>query len=154
VDWIDLMAVVERGSGLIVGTATDDGEPRATRAWAVVLAAGTQRARVIVSADDPSSVIGLRNGRVAVTAADVRTLRAVQMKGRVTAVEPASSADIEMMDLQSQAFFEAVHEVDGNPVEQLRRILPHQVVAVEFDVEEWFDQSPGPGAGAVLGRAV
>lgn len=143
--------MIEDGSGLIVGTATADGEPRATRAWAVTLGADARHARVVVTADDATAVAGLRHGRIALTAAHVRTLRSVQLKGTVTLIEPVSAADLELMDHQTDAFFTAVHQVDGNPVEQLRRMLPHEVLAVEFDIDERFDQTPGPRAGDPLG---
>ena len=52
--------------------------------------------------------------------------------------------------MQSGTFFDAVHRADGNPLEALRRMLPLQMVAVEMIVEETFDQTPGPGAGAVI----
>ena len=144
-------ALVEAGCSLVVGTVGADGAPRATRAWAAtVLDEAAGRLRVVVTADDAVALANLGTGQIAVTGADVRTLRAVQLKGHVVVVEPATPGDLATLDEHTGRFFQAVHETDGNPVELLRRLLPHEVVAVELVVEEVYDQSPGPGAGAAL----
>ena len=146
--------MIEDGAGLVVGTVGDDGEPRATRAWSVTVADPTAgRVRVVVGADDPVTVANLRVGAaVAVNGADVRTFRSVQLKGRVAAVVDAGTADLEAARVQSDRFLQAVHDTDGNPLEQLRRILPINVVVIEMTVDEMFDQTPGPEAGGPLVR--
>jgi len=52
--------------------------------------------------------------------------------------------------VQTDRFFEVVHLTDGNPIELLRRMLPIEVLVVDVVVEEMFDQTPGPEAGAPL----
>jgi Pyridoxamine 5'-phosphate oxidase len=134
---------------LLVATVDDDGAPRAGRGWVAVDAGHPGRIRVVVGADDPAMVANLRPGaRIAVTSGDVRTLRSTQVKGRVDTVGPTSDDDLTAMAGAVDGFVRAVHEVDGNPPEQLRRLLPNAVLAVEIDVDEVFDQSPGPGAGS------
>ena len=146
-----LMELVGAGASLVAGTVAADGEPRATRAWAAwVVDERTRRMRVVMGADDQVSVDNLENGRFALTGADVRTLRSLQLKGRVVRTEPATPEDVQLVADHSGAFFRAVHETDGMPIALLERLLPATVVAVEFEVEEMFDQSPGPGAGAVV----
>lgn len=148
----ELTSMIDAGAGLVVGTAGADGEPRATRAWAVtVVDDGTRRVRVVVSADDPVSVANLRTGAVvALNGADVRTFRSVQLKGRVMAVESPSADDLGTTRAQSDRFLQVVHETDGNPLELLRRILPVEVVVVELEIDEMYDQTPGPDAGGPL----
>ena len=148
----DLTAMIEDGAGLVVGTVGDDGEPRATRAWSVTLVdPDERRVRVVVSADDEVTVANLRVGTtLALNGADVRTLRSVQLKGRVVAVEAAGPDDLDSARDQSERFLQAVHDTDGNPLEQLRRILPIEVVVVEVVVVEMYDQTPGPDAGGAL----
>lgn len=136
---------------LVVATVDDDGAPRAGRGWTAGSTASTDGShlRVVVSADDPAMVANLRAGAaIAVTCGDVRTLSSAQLKGRVTAVGPPTEGDLAAMERSVEGFMHAVHEVDGNPIEQLRRLLPNAVLAVELDVAEVFDQSPGPGAGS------
>lgn len=148
----DVLALLEPGSALIVGTVSPDGEPRATRAWAL-LATDVERGRLraLVSADDPVAVANLAEGaRVAVTGADVVTLRSAQVKGEVRAVEAATADDLSAVAAASERFFDLVLETDGTPLALQHRLLPNEVVAVELVVTERFDQSPGPDAGAPL----
>ena len=146
-------ALIAAGASLVVGTVDPDGAPRATRAWAaLVLDATAGRVRIVMSADDAQAVANVGRGAIAVTGADVRTLRAVQLKGRVERVGEPEVDDLTAFDEHASAFMEAVHEVDGNELSLLRRLLPQEVVVVDLVVDEVFDQSPGPGAGAVLDR--
>jgi hypothetical protein len=146
--FIELIGV---GTSLVAGTVAADGEPRATRAWAAQVSDGpTRRVRVVMGADDQVSVDNLRTGRFALTGADVRTLRSVQLKGRVVSTEPPTDDDVQQVARHSSAFFRAVHETDGLSVALLERLLPATVLAVVFEVEEVFDQSPGPAAGAAV----
>lgn len=150
----ELTAMVEAGAGLVAGTADAGGAPRAARAWAVtVVDEGARRVRIALGADDEVFVANLATGRLSLTGADVRTFGSVQIKGRIVAVEPPNAADVELMRVQSAAFFAAVQATDGNPVESLRRMLPHEVTVVEMIVDEMYDQTPGPAAGAALGAS-
>jgi hypothetical protein len=150
----ELVEMLEVGAGLVVGTVSPDGTPRADRAWsAIVVDDEARRIRFVMSADDAAVVDNLQSGAVSLTGADVRTYRSVQLKGRPVVVEAPTAADVDLARRQSETFFEAVHLTDGNPVESLRRMLPHEMVAVEMIVEETFDQTPGPSAGSVLTQA-
>jgi hypothetical protein len=149
------MAMLDRGCGLVVGTVGPDGEPHAERAWSArVVDEAARRLRMTMGADDERVVAGLEPGRsIALTGADVRTLAAVQVKGPITWCGPADETDLALMAQQSDLFLEAIHEVDRNPVEQLRRMMPLEVISVEFEVVEAFDQSAGPDAGARVASA-
>jgi hypothetical protein len=151
----ELTEMVESGAGLVVGTVSAEGEPRAQRAWAVsIVDADERRIRFVMSADDPVMVEHLASGNVSLTGAHVSTFHSVQFKGRPVVVEAPSAEDMEMVRAQSEKFFEMVNRVDGNPVEQLRRMLPLETVAVEMIVAEMFDQTPGPSAGRALAEPV
>jgi rhamnose utilization protein RhaD (predicted bifunctional aldolase and dehydrogenase) len=147
----ELMTILETGAGLIVGTVSDEGVPRADRAWAAsIVDADEKRLRFVMSADSPDVVDNLQSGRVALTGAEVTTYQSVQLKGRPVVVEAPTAEDVELARQQSETFFDAVHRTDGNPQEALRRMLPHEMVAVEMIVEESFDQTPGPAAGGPI----
>lgn len=144
----DLIEIIGPGCGLIVGTVSADGEPRATRAWgARVVDPDTRRVRVLMGADDPVSVANLAVGRIALNGANVRTLRSVQLKGRVVTSGPPTEDDLALVDASTHEFFRAIHETDGIAYELVARLQAAEVIAVEFDVEEMYDQSPGPAAG-------
>ncbi len=150
----ELTAMTEAGAGLVVGTIDRDGVPRGIRAWAVlVVDADAQRLRIVLTADDRQIVENLGAGRVAVTAADVRTLRSVQLKGRIVTLETPTGDDIELARVQTDRFFEAVVETDGNSLLQLELMMPAEMVAIEMIVDEQYDQTPGPTAGSVLREA-
>lgn len=150
----DLQAVIDAGASLVAGTVSPDGEPRANRAWAATIVdADARRVRFVMSGDDPDLVEHLASGRVSLTGADVGTYRSVQLKGRPVVVEAATPDDIEFARERSEEFFVAVHRIDGNPIESLRRMLPHSMLAVEMIVDETFDQTPGPKAGSPFGAS-
>jgi hypothetical protein len=147
----ELTSMIEAGAGLILGTVDGDGAPRGIRAWgARVVDVDGQRVRIVLTADDRRVVDNLAGGKAAFTAADVRTLRSVQLKGRVVIVEPPTPDDVELTRAQIDRFFEAVNQTDGNPLEQMELMLPTEMVAIEVLVEEEYDQTPGPAAGAAL----
>lgn len=148
----ELVEMLETGAGLVVGTVSADGEPRADRAWAaMVVDADSGRVRFVMSADDQAVIDNLQSATVSLTGAEVTTYQSVQLKGRPLVVEAPTAADVELARLQSETFFEAVHRTDGNPLESLRRMLPQRMVVVEMIVEESFDQTPGPSAGSAIG---
>jgi hypothetical protein len=143
--------MTEAGAGLVVGTVDRAGTPRGIRAWSArVVDAETQRLRIVLTADDHQVVENLAVGRVAFTAADVRTLRSVQLKGRVVSVEAPTQDDVELSRVQTDLFFAAVVETDGNPLLHLELMLPAEMVAIEMIVDEQYDQTPGPTAGSAL----
>jgi len=145
------MAMIDAGAGLVVGTVSVDGEPRAHRAWAAwIVDQESNRIRFVMSGDDPDLVDHLQSGAVSLTSADVVTYRSAQFKGRPVIVEPPTVEDVELAAEHSEAFFEAIHRTDGNPLDLLRRMLPQRMMSVEMIVEDTFDQTPGPNAGAAL----
>jgi hypothetical protein len=150
-----LDGVLELGSALIVATVSPDGEPRAARAsaWSVVDPAA-RRVRVAVGSDDPVLVANLTADRavgyLSVTGADVATLRSVQLKGRVVMIEEPNPVDLDLVARHTDAFVAKIEVTDGHAPEVVRRFLPTSVTMVEMVVEEAYDQTPGPGAGAVL----
>jgi hypothetical protein len=145
----ELESMLEDGASLAVGTVDRDGAPRVTRGWALSFD-GPGRVRVAVSADDPVLVSNLDAGLVSVTAANVRTFHSIQLKGRVECVEPPDDDDLDRFRQQTACLFDAIHVTDGNPLELLRRNLPHDIVVIEFEIDDTFDQTPGPEAGASL----
>lgn len=147
----DVRSIIEAGTSLIVSTVGSDGEPRASRAFALTIVDdGADLVRVVVSADDAVLVEQLQTGRIAITAADVRTLRSVQLKGRITRVEPSTVDDERTVEEHTALFFRAIHETDGHDPTMTCKMLPLATVSVELVVEQLFDQTPGPSAGSPL----
>jgi hypothetical protein len=105
---------------------------------------------VLSSEDGPQlqNVCGPR--AIALTAGDPRTLHAVQLKGRVGEAEPATDVDRAAVVRYCDGFFTAVQEADGTDRGLLERMVPRDFVACTVLVDEVYDQTPGPGAGAAL----
>ena len=146
-----LTEFLEGGCSLIVATVTDDGAPHATRGWGLDVL-DPRTARILLPSHDTIALEGLAGGGpVAITAADVTTLRSVQLKGRATAVEPATDEDRVRAARHNDAFFADVTATDGTPRALLDRLLPAAYAACVLEVAEVYDQTPGPGAGAPVG---
>jgi hypothetical protein len=149
----ELISFLEGGLGFIVATVSPDGEPHATRAWGITVeSAADGRVRLLLDAHDAPALASLTpESKIAVTGAHVPTLRSVQLKGRAERLEPATAADDERAARHIDQFFGDIQETDGTPRELPERLVPSAYVACTARVEELFDQTPGPGAGAPIG---
>jgi hypothetical protein len=145
-------AFLEAGCALIIGTVDADGMPLATRGWGLdVLDDG--QLRLLVDGDDEAILANLASTRaIAITAADVRTLHSTQLKGEVVSIEDADEADVARVRRYCDDFFVDIHETDGTAYEVLERMVPSRYRACRCQVSDWFDQTPGPGAGAPVDR--
>lgn len=151
----DTRALLEGGSALIVATVAADGTPHAGRGWGLTLLDDRPgAARLLVSADDELTCAHLATGgAVAVTAADVPTLRSVQLKGRSVGLEPADAADRARAEVHLEALFTDIETTDGAARSILDRWRTRGYAACTILVEERYDQTPGPGAGGAIRAA-
>ncbi|MFI5043651.1 MAG: pyridoxamine 5'-phosphate oxidase family protein [Acidimicrobiales bacterium] len=149
----EMTTFLEGGSALIVGTVDPDGVPHACRAWALdVVAAEPGRLRLLLDAHDLRARENLAAGaQVAVTAADVLTLRSVQLKGTSLGEEPMPDNVDERVARYTGSFYDDIETTDGTPRRVLERLTPGAVVAVGLTVGELYDQTPGPSAGQRVG---
>ena len=133
------------GCSLVVGTVGDDGAPIAGRGWGLtVLEPDGSRLRLI----GVEGEVAL--GSIAVTACSVPTLRSMQFKGTVVEIESMTEADQAKCEQYSDDFMQDITDTDGVPRYLLERIFPAHRVACTVVVDEMFDQTPGPRAGAAL----
>jgi hypothetical protein len=145
-------AFLESGCALIVGAVGPGGEPHATRGWGLTIedrAAG--RVRLLL---DPADATGIEylhaTGAIAITAADVPTLRSMQIKGRVVNIEAAADADRDRAAQYCDEFFGDIVAVDGVPRELPDRLVPSNVVVCTVEADDFFNQTPGPTAGTPI----
>ncbi|MGH9085936.1 MAG: hypothetical protein ACRDYW_10820, partial [Acidimicrobiales bacterium] len=144
---------LESGCALIVGSVAADGEPHASRGWGLdVLGGDPPLVRLLLDAGD---VVALEHaaagGRLAVTAASVRTLRSTQLKGTSLGLEAVTPETAERAQRYVDQFFTDIGETDGTAREVLARLVPAGYVACTIQVVDRFDQTPGPAAGAPIG---
>jgi hypothetical protein len=89
------------------------------------------------------------DGRVAVVSELSSTHRTIQVKGRAVAIT-STPADLQPLIETRVAAFAAHIETIGIPRVLTFRIVRWPCTSVRIKVEQVFDQSPGPGAGAPL----
>jgi hypothetical protein len=144
---------LESGCALIVGTVAPDGEPYACRGWGLtVLTPDRTEMRLLLDAEDDNTLNRLETtGLIAITAANVRTFRSIQLKGTAREREAATDADLRRVDDYCDQFFTDVVETDGTDRRYLERLRPNAYVAYTVHVSEVFDQTPGPAAGTSIG---
>ncbi len=137
------------GCAVLIGSTDADATPHAGRGWGLTVVDATAgRVRVLADAADEVTLANLRVGSiVAITTASVRTLRSIQLKGRVVSVEAATEVDIAKQQQYTKDFIGDIHETDGEPMEMLTRWSDCGVVPFVIDVDDSFDQTPGPSAG-------
>ena len=145
----EITAFLESGCALILAAVGPDGEPYAARGWGMtVLSPDEQIVRLLLDIEDAAVAEHFRERpAIAVTAANVRNYRSVQLKGVVTAVEPAIDADRARADDYTERFFSDVEFTDKTPRPLLSRIAADDYVAVLATFTDVFDQTPGPVAG-------
>ena len=153
IDTAETAAFLHGGCALLVGTVDEEGMPHAEHGWGLdVVAVDPLTARVLVDPTDVLLAANVAEGRpVAVTAADVRTLRSVQLKGTSLGFDAPRDDDLARMHRYVEAFYLDIVETDGTPRHVLDRLTPNDVAAVLVRVVEGFDQTPGPAAGRAMG---
>lgn len=151
----DTSAFLAGGCSLIIGSVDDDGEPRATRGWGLIaLDDAGRRFRLVLDGLDASHPEHYDAGRpIAVTATDVPTLRSMQLKGTIVSVDSATAADETKADQFCDDFFRDIHDTEGTALELLDRLAPPTYAACIIDIDEVYDQTPGPKAGSAIAGA-
>lgn len=142
-------------SGVDIYVATRDAalEPLSMLAMGMRLHAGSCALTVFL----PEAVCAatLRNlednGQVAITISRPRDHRTVQLKGKAGRVRSADAVDKELLLVARAALVEQFACV-GIPRSATRRLIWWPSVAVEVQVSDVFEQTPGPNAGHPLGQ--
>ena len=140
---------LESGCALIIATVSSTGEPFASRGWGLDVLDDAGRVRLLLESGDRQALENLQDtGRIAITAAHVPTLHALQLKGNYVGSHPGNERDRAKAAQYADEFFADIEATDGSPRALLERLLPDDYVACEIVIEELYDQTPGPGAGA------
>jgi hypothetical protein len=142
---------LESGCALIVASVSSDGEPFASRGWGLDVVDDQGNVRVLLEATDDRAIDNLQaTGSIAITATNVPTLHSMQLKGRCHAIEPATVGDRARADRFCDSFFTDIETTEGTARWKLERLHPGELVVCAVTVDELYDQTPGPGAGASL----
>jgi Pyridoxamine 5'-phosphate oxidase len=133
-----------------LGTTDDRGTPEVARSTAAA-AVGDRSIRLLVSTAASVTWSNLeRRGRVAVLVTDITNYRSIQWLGRAVDVgERATPGDLALADHAMGVFAGACPLVGLDPA-LAWRLWPVDVRPVVVEVDEMFDQTPGPDAGRAL----
>jgi hypothetical protein len=91
-----------------------------------------------------------QNGAVAVGFSPPTIARAVQLKGVATVVGEPDAADLERVERHLRSFVAEAERIGAPPELARRMFVGAGLVAVQFSIDEVFDQTPGPTAGRRL----
>jgi hypothetical protein len=144
----EVAELLESPCSLLVATVSPDRVPEATRGWSVVLH-GPDRVRVLLADNATRTLDHLAGGgRMALTTTHFVTLVSWQLKGNATTIEPATADDRIRFDAFCAGCIDILHRTEGTAEQVIRRLVPPGIVACEMAVEQVYDQTPGPEAGA------
>ena len=140
--------------GVAVGVATrdDDLRPEFARGWGPEVSADGRSLRLCVWAPEGSRMRANleQNGAVAVGFSPPTIARAVQVKGVAAAVSEPGAADLERAERHARSFVAEAGRI-GAPAEIAQRMFVRTgLVAIQFSIDEVFEQTPGPTAGRRL----
>lgn len=91
------------------------------------------------------------NGRFALTIEHYPSHETYQFKGRYLRQRPLDRDDVEIVDRTRARFVKNIRPLYPHvPEAVLNWVIPQPGLAVEFEVDEIYLQTPGPGAGARL----
>jgi hypothetical protein len=147
----EMKAFIESEVAVVVGTRDDTLVPEATFGWGPrVLEGGHEVEMFIDRRPGEKTIANLRsNGAFAATFASPISYLAVQLKGWCAEIGEAAAQDQPWIDKHREAFMEALR-ARGLPAHVTRNYWTQEVVRVRLRAEEYFNQTPGPGAGAKL----
>jgi hypothetical protein len=133
-----------------LGTADAMGTAEVTRVFGAA-PAGPDRLRLLISAAATATRANLTPGaRVAVLLTNITNYRSLQWKGRLLEVGGAPTpGDVALSDLGLEQLTEGC-KIVGIDHTKAWRLWPVEVIPVVVQVDEVYDQTPGPDAGRSL----
>jgi len=149
-----LLAMMERGVSVNVASRDAAMRPSVMRAVGSIVTDGGRSITVFVSRRQSRQLVQdiAATGHVAVVFSEPSTHRTVQVKATRATLRNAVAADEPVLERYLASMEHELHLI-GHPPEIPRALLAHRlddVVAVTFEPELAFDQTPGPQAGTRL----
>lgn len=151
----DLLAMMDRGVSVIVGSRDLAMRPSIMRAVGSSLAQGGRSITVYLSRRQSSQLLQdvATSGHVAVVFSEPATHRTVQLKARQATMRNAQPSDEPLLARYLESMEREIQRV-GHPPSLTRAMLAHRlddIVAISFEPQQAFDQTPGAKAGTLLG---
>jgi hypothetical protein len=152
-----MVAMVQSGVSTIVSACDAALRPSIMRAVGSTITDDGRLVTVYLARNQSRQLLQdiVAGGRVAVVFAEPSTNRAVQLKAQRARSRNATAADQAVL-ARYLAAMEKQIALAGFAPPLTRAMLAHEmaeVVAIEFEPQAAFDQTPGPTAGASIGAA-
>jgi hypothetical protein len=153
----DLLEMMERGVSVNVGSRDAQLRPSLMRGLGSLIEDGGRRITVYLARRQSRQLVLdiAATGHVAAVFSEPHSHKAVQVKASKAQLRNATDADRPVLARYLAAMEVAIGRV-GFPAELVRAMYTYEledVVAVTFEPEQAFDQTPGPKAGARVGKA-
>ena len=148
---LDLSSFLREGLAVIVATCDEQLRPEVSRGWGPVLTADSAMLTMCVAAAAESKMrVNLeRGGTIAATFSLPTTYRTVQLKGPLVSVREPTAEHLACVDEHLAGFVEQVARL-GIPASRAPRLREPALLAVQMQVRERYDQTPGQKAGSPL----
>jgi hypothetical protein len=150
----DLLEMMDRGVSVIVASRDGEMRPSVMRAVGSSVTADGRCVTVFLSRRQSRQLIQdiAATGHLAVVFSEPATHRTVQLKARQASLRSAGPADEPVL---SRYLASMEHEVErvGYAPSMTRAMLAHRLddlVAISFEPQQAYDQTPGPKAGTPL----
>lgn len=145
-NWI--VTLLHTGVSVMVGTRDAALIPECTRAWGIRVAPDRGTMTILLTETFAGKTLdNLRaNGMIAVTCTRPTDHLTCQLKGSVRSIKPVTSVDRELSRRWHREF-SAELMACGVSSTLSEGWIVEPTVAVDVNVTEVFDQTPGPGAG-------
>ena len=150
-----LRSMMARGVSVIVSSHDRQLRPSIMRALASELAADDGTITVYLARDQSGQLLQdiAATGHVAAVFSEPSTHRTVQVKANSARIRSAEPADAPVLTRYLAAMEQEIQRVGYGPP-LTRAMLAHrleELMAVSFEPQQAFDQTPGPRAGTRLG---
>ena len=142
---------MQSGLSIIVGTADAERVPSCCRGLAIRTKDNFETVTVYVPAATSHETMAniATTQRVAIVCAEPLSHQTTQIKGLTRAVRLAPQSEEPFVREQRDAFAGVLAAI-GYPLHVARSLTHWPAFAIDVSVEEVFDQTPGPNAGAAL----
>lgn len=148
----ELVELIEGGASMLVGSVDAKLRPECARALGVEVGPDRSTLTVYLNAAlaETTRANLETNPRIALGFSRIHDHRSIQLKGTVRSIRPTNPRDQEIQARYRVAFAEQLTQA-GVPRSVTLRLALVPSLALEVELHELFDQTPGVGAGRRLG---
>jgi hypothetical protein len=148
----ELRERLAEGYAAVAATSDERLRPELARVWGMAVSPDGRQLTFCVEAPPGSRMRANleRGSRVAVTATKPTSYRSTQIKGRLRGIWEPTEEDLARALGQRDAFATDVVPLGIEPARGVRFMRDEVLFAAAIDVEEIYDQTPGPSAGTAL----